>query len=429
MRVLVLGAYGFIGLELARRVASAGHEVFGLGRSAALGRRLLPAATWFEDDIATLSTPESWGEHLESVDVVINAAGALQSGYADNVQAIHHGAISALVSACEASGVNQFIQISAVGASTQADTLFMRSKGFGDECVSQSKLEWLILRPGLVLGQNAYGGSALLRAIASTPWVQPVVRGKARMQCVAIDDICAVVLEALDGRITQRVTLDLVESRPHTLEEITHSVRRWLGHSSAPTLNVPDWLGVGIAKVADVLGHLGWRSPARSTALSVLTQNILGNPEPLTAMRGQALKSLDQTLADMPSTLQERWFGRLYLLLPVAVTVLSLFWITSGIVALFNISAAAQQSGLADGMAHAAVYSGALLDIGLGMGILFRPWSRLACWGMLLVSVGYLALGSILVPMLWTDPLGPLVKIVPSMMLVGLVLAMLEARR
>ena len=63
MRVLVLGGYGFIGLDASRRLLEAGHEVVALGRSIERGRRALPGAAWLSADIATLDTPERSPSH------------------------------------------------------------------------------------------------------------------------------------------------------------------------------------------------------------------------------------------------------------------------------------------------------------------------------------------------------------------------------
>ena len=56
-----------------------------------------------------------------------------------------------------------------------------------------------------------------------------------------------------------------------------------------------------------------------------------------------------------------------------------------------------------------------------------RPHWR-ALLGMLAVSAAYLAGGTMLTPGLWLDPLGPFVKVLPSMVLAGLAIAILEER-
>ena len=71
--------------------------------------------------------------------------------------------------------------------------------------------------------------------------------------------------------------------------------------------------------VADALGWLGWRSPARSTALAQLAAGVVGEPSPWIAATGIKPQSLDDILAAHPAGVQERWFARLYLLKPLAI--------------------------------------------------------------------------------------------------------------
>ena len=131
----------------------------------------------------------------------------------------------------------------------------------------------------------------------------------------------------------------------------------------------------------------------------------------------------------MPSTAQERWYTRMYLLLPVIVLALSAFWIASGAIALLDLEAAAKQSGIASDAARRLVNAAAIVDIILGTAILIRPWARIACVGMIVVAAGYLFAGSFLRPDLWLDPLGPFVKVVPATVLAFVASSLLDSGR
>lgn len=430
MHVLVLGGYGFIGLEVARQLIAAGHTVSCMGRSRELGRSRLPQANWIVANISRLLTAEAWDEHLQSVDVVVNASGALQSGLKDNLDAIHDRAVAALVTACESHRVRRLVHISAVGADPRASTEFMRSKARGDERIRRSQLSWIILRPGLVLGPNAYGGSALLRVIAGLPIVLPIVFGDRLVQTVALSDVASVACDAVDGQLPAHTEVDLVEDEPHTLRALLLAIRRWLGLPTARLqVAVPAWLAFAAAKLADMAGLLGWRSPLRSTALRVLSSGVVGDANPFRRTGSRRLSALDDTLQDMPSTAQERWYTRMYLLLPVIVVALSTFWIASGVIALMDLEAASRQSGIAGDAARRLVTVAALVDIALGAALLIRPWARAACVGMVAVAAGYLLAGSFLRPDLWLDPLGPFVKVVPVIILALVAAALLDSGR
>lgn len=430
MRILILGGYGFIGAQIMRACRAAGHDCVGLGRSADTGRRLVPDAAWIGADMARLDAPDQWMPHLAGIDAIVNAAGALQDGARDDLEAIHHRAIAALVAAGENSGVKRFVQISAPGANTNASTAFMRTKAAGDAAVRASSLEWIILKPGLVIGRGAYGGTALLRMLAGIPLATPLVHALAQVQTVAIDDVAAAVVAALKGEAPMRRDYDLVEDAPHSLRDIVRAFRRQLGFAPAAfEPDLPEWTAGPVGAIADAAGWLGWRSPLRSTALNVMREDVVADAAAWRAATGRSFASLDETLADIPGTAQERLFARAQLALPVMVVTLGLFWIVSGVIGLLEFDrAAAHLRVLGPAASTALVGAASLLDIAIGAAILFRPTARRACLASLLVAALYLVAGTITEPHLWFDPFGVLVKVFPAMSLAAATALMLEER-
>lgn len=430
MRVLVLGGYGLIGLEAALALRREGHEVIGFARSAGTGRRLVPGLAWRQGDLRNLLNPESWKPLLAGVDAVVNAAGALQDGPQDDLVLIHDAAIRALLKACERQGVRRFVQISAPGAVPEARTAFLTTKAAGDAAVRASSLEWTILKPGLVITAGAYGGTALLRMLAAFPGAQPAVLADARVQTVAGADVSAAVCAVLAGRVPARRDYELVEDRVHTLGEVLSAVRSWAGRGEAPLWALPRWLGFAVARVADLAGLLGWRSPLRTTAMKSLVDGVVADPAPWREAGGFRLKSLDETLAELPSTAQERVFGRAQLVFPVLLLILSAFWLASGVIGFVQRDAAAAilSMRLDTPTAMLMVGAGIAADVLIGVGLLMRGWTRRAAWASILVSLGYLAAGTWLTPELWVDPLGPFVKVFPAMALALAVVALKEDR-
>ena len=84
--------------------------------------------------------------------------------------------------------------------------------------------------------------------------------------------------------------------------------------------------------------------------------------------------------------------------------------------------------GVSPQLALGAVLAGSATDIGLGLALLWRPAARLALLGMIATSLVYIAGSAILVPALWLDPLGPMVKAAPLILLHLVALAILEER-
>ncbi|MBZ6077939.1 SDR family oxidoreductase [Microvirga puerhi] len=431
MRILVLGGYGLIGFPVVQRLLAAGHRVTGLGRSVAAARRSCPEASWLEHDIAQLVRASDWLPILSGFDAVLNCSGALQDSPRDNLQALQADAMKALFEACRMAGVTRVVQVSAVGVSPGSNTAFFRTKAEADAALLRSDLSWIILRPGLVLAPAAYGGTALLRGLASFPVFVPIIGGSQAIQTVSIDDVADTVRDALGGRLPANRIYDLVEERAHTLRQVVSAYREWLGLPPARILSIPPWIGSLAACVGDGLAHLGWRSPLRTTALLQLDHGVVGDPKPWIAACGRTPQDLKTTLRSRPATIQERWFARLWLLKSLVSAILALFWIMSGVVGLAKLDAAVAiltQHGMSFVVAEASIVGGSVLDILLGVLLLIRRFHRVAALGMIATSLMYLALATIVTPDLWLDPLGPLVKSIPAAVLALVALAIADER-
>ncbi len=429
-KAVVLGGTGFIGSACVKALLDAGFRVTGVGRTIDVARQTLPGADWLALDVATLDAA-GWRNLAAGADVVVNAAGALQDGARDNLQLIHVDAVETLVGALGGTG-SRLVQISAAGAGDSAPTWFMRSKWLGDRKVMASGLQWWILRPVLVFGPQAYGGTALLRAAAGLPGAGLVPFPDTPVQVVHVDDVAAAVVECASGAIASGLVADLAGPGEHSFAEVVRQVRNWQGFPAWKVEWTLPHLPVAAAgRTADALGWLGWRPPLRSSALSSLRAGITGDMAAWKTAGGRPCRSLAETLAAIPSGTHERWFARLYLLLPLAIAVLSVFWLASGAIGLWQSKAAMavlSGRGFSEATAALAVHAGSLIDMGLGVLILLRRFVRHAAIGMVAISAGYVGASALWTPDLWADPLGPMVKVVPGMMLAGLVAALMEER-
>ena len=427
-RVLVLGAYGLIGSEVFQALKSAGHKVIPLGRNDDKAKRVLPSESWIIQDMAAMTTTQQWNAILDGVDFVVNCAGALQANHLDDLENLHHHAVTALAKACTELDIG-LIQISAVGAKPVADTEFLASKGRGDDSIRAHMKRYWIFRPGLVLSHTAYGGTQLIRMTAAVPIIQPIAFGDTKIQTIAVDDLALTVVKAVRGDLPVGLEYDLVEANAHSLRDIILAYRNWLGFSKAWfNITIPMWCIRMMAPVADALGYLGWRSPLRSTSVSVLESGVLGEHDPSVLKH---TKSLHQTLSSFPATIEDRLFARMSLLMPLLVGLLSMFWILSGVIGIICMNNAAEVLtgiGWSYGLAGTSVLFWAVVDIMLGCAILLRRYAKAASLGMALVSVLYLLFASVFTPDLWLDPLGPLVKILPAIGLALVTRVLLESR-
>jgi uncharacterized protein YbjT (DUF2867 family) len=431
MQCVVLGANGFIGSEITRQLLAAGHGVVGIGRNISAAQQRLPDADWRRIDIGELGTPADWTSLIDGTDAIINCAGALQDSARDNLAAVQDHAMRALYQAAKP-GNPLIIQISANTSGSGADLPFMATKRAADEALRASGLRHVILRPALVIGRNAHGGTALVRALAGFPVVLPLMSAQSQFHTTAIDDVANAVLAALEGDIAPGSDLDIAHADRHSLRDIALAHRSWLGLPAAMTVAMPRWLGNLVSGFADLAGHLGWRSPLRSTAVAITAEGVSVRPanQQIGALPFQP-QSMSGFLRDHPAGVQDLWFARLFLLKPMLIIGLALFWIATGVIALANPLAAHADltaAGFSNAAATVVLRATSLTDIVLGALLLYQPTARLALLGMIGLSLAYLVVATATRPDLWLDPIGPLVKVIPAIIAMLVTLAIVDER-
>lgn len=417
MRILLTGAYGFIGSHLAARLSGDGHHVVGCGRDLALGRRTAPQVQWVRCDLNRDTTAEAWLPRLAGVDAVVNAAGILQASRRDDVDAIHFHAPAALFDACTMSGVRRVVQISALGVA--ADTAYAASKRAADRHLMALELDWVVLRPSLVYARSCYGGTTLFRALAAAPFLVPLPgAGDQRFQPIHIADLAAAVARLVQPDAPSRVVLSPVGPEVMTLRDIVLTLRRWLGFPARVVLPVPMPLVRLAARLGDLAHWFGFRGSLRSTALRQMAFGSTADVAPFVDAAGFAPRRMADALAAEPAGVQERWHARLIPLRPLLRLTLGSVWIASGLIAAFEPGHGAArallvEAGLAGSAVAPALWGGIVADVGLGLLVLLRRHVRLAGAAMIVLTLAYLAAASLTLPGLWTDPLGPLVKTLP----------------
>lgn len=429
MRIVIVGAYGLLGRFIAARLAREGHELVGVGREVAAPRRQFPGMDWVAADMRRLEVSQ-WCDILRGADAVVNCAGALQDSPRDDLQAVHVRAVAGMAEACVSESVRRFIQISAVGVDTGGGR-FDRTKADAEDLLRTTSLDWVVLRPGLVLAPAAYGGSALLRGLAGFPGFIPAVAPHSPVQTVAVEDVAEAVSRCLREGAPSRIACDLVAAETTSLKDVLRALRAWLGFPDGPVVEAPRWSARLCGRAADGLALLGWRSPLRTAAVQRLLAGVEGRSGEACELLGFAPRSLAATLRQWPSGVQERWFARLYFVKPLALMALAAFWAVSGGLGLAGREGAAgllTNAGFPAPLAWTAVLAGSVADLALAGLVCFRRTAPLALKCMILMTAAYLIGATVWLPQLWADPLGPLVKSIPAAILALAALALMDER-
>ena len=394
MKVLVLGASGFIGAHVARALEAAGHEV-------ARGTRA-------QFDFSRDQDQARWRPRLAGFDAVVNAVGLIRESGAQTFDAVHIRGPLSLFAACAAEGI-AVIQVSALGADEGAPTRFLATKKAADDALLALDVPSLVVQPSLVHGPG--GASAgLLAMMASMPVVVVPGDGRQAIQPVHVDDLAALVVAALGARHFPRRRLAVVGPRATTLEAYLLQLRASLGLGRAAVLHCPLPLVRAAARLR--VGLLD------RDALAMLERGNVADPGPMTALLGRAPR--DAPAREDGERAGARREALLAWLLPVLRLSIALVWIAAGVVSLgpYPVEeslALLARTGITGSFAYVALYGAAALDLALGLATLALRRRRMLWLLQLAVILGYTAIISVALPEQWLHPYGPVVKNLPML--------------
>ena len=270
-RVTLLGGTGFVGTQLVYRLAERFDEVTVLTRRAQRIRslRVMPNAFAREADV---HDPDALAAAVAGSDVVVNLVGILNEGGRGTFAGAHDGLTGKVVSACESTSVPRYLHMSALNADASGGSSeYLRSKGRAEDLVraADPALAWTIFRPSIIFGErDAFFNrfAALLKLVPVFPLAVP----DARMAPVWIDDVCRVMIEAIDDRSTFGEAIPLCGPEEFTLRELVEYTARTAGHRRL-VVGLPDWAA---RAQASVMGKVPGKPFSRDNYLSLQSDSV-----------------------------------------------------------------------------------------------------------------------------------------------------------
>src|SRR5882762_10440369 len=217
-KILVLGASGLIGRYVTDDLRTRGFQAIGVARIFSPAQKV--SADDLELPVMSMDAASLARLFREcEIDVVVNCLGVLQDGPGSDTSAVHRDFVERLLAAIRDSGrAVRLIHISIPGAANEDRTAFSVTKREAERLIAASGIPFAILRPGFVIAPSAYGGSAMLRALAALPLQLPADLSATPFQPVAAEDVAATIAW-LAGRdiadaATNALTWDLMQPQP-----------------------------------------------------------------------------------------------------------------------------------------------------------------------------------------------------------------------
>jgi len=228
-RVVVLGGTGFIGRSYAWRCAAHGlsQQLVIATRSPPRGNSLrpLPNVTLVACNVRE-STALS--RLLAGADAVVNLVGILHGRDAD-FQRVHIELPLRIAELARVHDVPHVVHVSALGAATDAPSMYLRSKAAGEAALQRSGVPLSVIRPSVAFGAEDH----LLNLFASLQAVLPVVPlagADARLQPVWVRDVAQALWTCVERGPAAAGVYEAVGPQVLTLRELVRCAGRLSGH-------------------------------------------------------------------------------------------------------------------------------------------------------------------------------------------------------
>lgn len=286
MKVLLTGGMGFVGQEVLKGLATAGHPVRVLARNAHSPKvRQLAAESGAEVQAGDVTAPDTLGPAVAKADAIIHLVGIISEVGASTFANVHTRGTGNLVLAAQRAGVKRFVHMSALGTRPGAASRYHQTKWAAEECVRQSGLQYTIFRPSVIFGPHDAFVNTFARIIRLSPVVPVMGGGQALLQPVAVETVARAFVNALTEPKAVGQTFDLCGPQRFTFDALLDQILQVTGRKRLK-LHVPLGLARCQAWALELLfGRvLHQPPPLNREQLLMLQEDNVGDPGPANAL-------------------------------------------------------------------------------------------------------------------------------------------------
>ena len=285
MKVLLTGATGFVGAEIAKQLGQAGHPVRQLVRPGRPRRETPASGSEFQPGDVTEAA--SLKGACDGIQAVIHLVGIISEVGGQTFEKVHAQGTKNLLAEAQRAGVRRFVQMSALGTRPNAPSRYHQSKWAAEESVRGSGLDYTIFRPSLIYGPRDHFVNLFAKIIRLSPIVPVVGNPRALFQPVAVEPVAAAFVRSLSEAQAGGKTFDLCGPERFTMPAMIDQILKVMARKRLK-LRVPRWVARGQAAFLEFAfsALLRRAPPLNRDQLIMLEEDNIGNPEPANQVFG-----------------------------------------------------------------------------------------------------------------------------------------------
>jgi NADH dehydrogenase len=195
MKIAITGGTGFIGRHLAHDLISRGHEVIIISRGYyTRNTQPIQGATFIQLDARDT---EKLTEAFRGCHAVAHCAGTSVEDGKQTLGQLHVDGARSAVTAAENAGVKKFVLLSYLTVRPNPTSEYLNTKWQGEEIVRASKINYTILKAGLVYGSGDHLLNNLSNLFKKMPIFAQVGLKEKNVRLLAVEDLVNVIGETL----------------------------------------------------------------------------------------------------------------------------------------------------------------------------------------------------------------------------------------
>jgi len=244
--VTVFGGGGFIGRYVCEFLLKSGVRVRVAQRNPKQAYFVQPLGQvgQFGFVTADVTNPDSVRDALRGATASVNLSGAFKK-----MQSVHVDGARDVAEAARDEGLDALVQVSAIGASVESQSVYGRTKAEGEEAVRAAFPMATVIRPSLVFGPEDQLTNRFA-AMARLPFL-PVIAARRNFQPVYVRDLAkAIAMAALDPQRFGGQTYEVGGPQVMSMVELHRAILEITGQQTE-IVALPDLF-------ASLLSKLGW---------------------------------------------------------------------------------------------------------------------------------------------------------------------------
>jgi uncharacterized protein YbjT (DUF2867 family) len=241
--VLVIGASGFVGKNLAKQLIKEGYQVRCLARNLAkiqdlaeIGCNLVQGD--ISDDYSLIKATES----IDAIYIAIQTLAAQKAAPSDlNFMDIELNGLKSMVTAGKVNKVKRIIYVTFLGTSPTSKSLWIEGRWRAEQYLINSGIDSTVIRPGLIVG---IGGQGFNTALSNAKKGIAIVigNGKSKMRIISIDDLVYYLVNVLTEPKAFGQCFDVGNDDVITGDERIDTIAEVIGNKKPAKIHIPKFI-------------------------------------------------------------------------------------------------------------------------------------------------------------------------------------------